>query len=70
MMQVQEPALIQAFISKPAIEGFDVSVLVGLAWLDESQLHSMPMTPSQHRPTAEFLAIVRPDYLRVTSFTT
>ncbi len=32
---VQKPRLIQALIPKPSVETLDVSILDGLAWVDE-----------------------------------
>jgi hypothetical protein len=34
---------------------------VGLAWLDEPQLHTVRVAPAQHLPPAELLAVLGPD---------
>lgn len=59
--------LVQALITKAPVEGFDVGVLIGLAWLNQKQLHSTLMSPGQHGPATELLAIVRVDGLGQSS---
>ncbi len=54
---------VQAFLPEPAVERFDVGVLVGLARFDEEQLNPSGVGPVQHGPTAEFFAVVGPDRL-------
>lgn len=43
------------------MKGFDVSVLIGLARLNQKELNPTVVCPSQHRTVAEFLAIIGPD---------
>ena len=58
MGEIQEPVLVQVFITQPSVERFDVGILVGLAGLNESHTHAMLVRPGQHRPSTEFLALV------------
>lgn len=53
-----ERVLVQAFVSKLAVEAFDVGILGGFAWCDVVQAY-MPITsPDQHGQTSELRAIV------------
>lgn len=63
MRQAREPVLVQAFVAQPSVEGFDVRILVRLAWFDEAQGHLVLVRPDCHRAPAELLAVVRADQL-------
>ena len=45
ILQGQEPAFVQAFGTKPGIEGFDHSVVCRLAWPAKVQLHAIQVRP-------------------------
>ena len=53
--------IIKAFLTKVAVEGFDIGVLVGLARLDEKQLNTPGICPVQHSSTVEFFPVICPD---------
>ncbi len=53
----REPVLVQAFLSEPAIEAFDVGILGRLAGINEVQLNALVISPRIKRPTAQFRAI-------------
>ena len=59
MRQIQEPVLVEAFIAQPAVERFDVGVLVRLARFDQAQRYLVRMCPGEHGASAELLAVVR-----------
>ena len=62
-MQAGEPVLVEALVAELAVEGLDVSVLIRLAGFDEEQLDASRMSPGQHGPAAEFLAVIGSDRL-------
>ena len=45
ILQVQEPVLVEAFVSKLAVEGFDKCVLNRLAGVDEVQADTVALGP-------------------------
>lgn len=49
-----EPLLIEAFVTKPAIEAFDIRGLGGLARLGKGKLYAFAWTPGIKRRTSEF----------------
>lgn len=57
MAQVGEPVL----VPEAPIERFDISVLIGLAGLDEEELNTTGMRPGEHGAAAELLAVIGPD---------
>ena len=63
MVQVGEPVFIETFIPEPSVEGFDVGVLIGLAWLNQKQLNTSLVGPAQHGFAAELFAVIGPDSL-------
>ena len=67
MRQVQEPVLIQAFVTQPPVERFDIGILVRLARLDQSKLYLMGMRPGQHGTSTELLAVVGTNHPRQAS---
>ena len=56
--QATEQALIQAFISDPAVECLSKAVLAWLTWLDELQWNARLLRPIKHRHRREFSAVV------------
>ena len=48
MGQTREPVLIEALVAEPAVERFDIRVLVRLARLDQAQRDAARMRPCQH----------------------
>jgi len=50
-----------------SVERFDVGVLVRFARLDQPRLHAVLVRPRQHRPTAELLAVVGANDLRLAA---
>src|SRR3546814_6598567 len=55
--------LFRSFVTQPAVEGFDVGVLVRFARFDQTQLHATLMRPDDHRLAAELLAVVAANHL-------
>jgi hypothetical protein len=55
---------IQTFIPQSAIEAFYVSILDGLAWLNELQPHPTFCAPGRQCPTAKPWPIVQNDGFR------
>lgn len=64
VLQGPEPVQVEAFVPEPAVEGLDVGVLDGLAWLDEAQADAGALRPFEHRPAGAFGSIVEDDLLR------
>src|SRR5574343_1130021 len=60
-----EPVLVEAFIPELAVEAFDVSVLRGLAWLDQDVLNASRLHPCHEGPACELWAVVGSDGLWV-----
>jgi len=59
--QIAEPVRIQAFVSKSAVEAFDVAVLHGLAWLNVIGRDLPVDTPGHETARSEFRAIIHAD---------
>ena len=55
-----KPVLVETFITRPSVEAFDAGVLVRLAGLDQTQLHTTCVRPSRHGFAAEVLAVFGP----------
>jgi len=56
--------LVQALVTKAPVKRFDVGVLIGLAEFNQEQLHTSLMSPGQHGPATELLAVARADGFR------
>src|SRR5690554_593700 len=67
MGQTGEPVLVQAVVPEAPFERLNVSVLVGLAWLDQKQSHAPLIPPCQDVLTAELFAVIGSDCLRQTT---
>src|ERR1700757_296080 len=52
-----EPVGIQTFVAQPAVEAFNVSILCGLAWLNEIQSHTTLFAPGRQCPAAKFRSV-------------
>lgn len=61
VQQAGEPVLVEALVAQPAVEAPDIGVLVGLAWLDQTQRDTKGMGPLEHGRAAELLAVVGSD---------
>lgn len=53
-----EDLAIEKLVSEPGVEGFDVSVLPGTAWLDEERSHVQAAEPIADRLSRELRAVV------------
>src|SRR5574343_752988 len=60
-----EPVLVEAFIPELAVEAFDVSVLRGLAWLDQDVLNASRLHPCHEGSACELRTVVGSDGLWV-----
>lgn len=49
---------VEALVAQAAVERFDVGILVRFARFNQAQLDAMLVGPSNHRLTAELLAVV------------
>ena len=58
MGQTREPVLVEALIAEPAVERFDVGVLIRFTRLDQAQRDTAVMRPGQHRLATELLGVV------------
>ena len=58
MGQTREPVLVEALIAEPAVERFDVGVLIRFTRLDQAQRDTAFMRPGQHRMATELLGVV------------
>ncbi len=67
MAQIEKPVLVQAFVPEPAVERFDIGVLIGFPRLDQPELDAVLVCPSQHRAPGEFLTVVRSNDFRIAS---
>ena len=56
-----EPVLVQALVTEASVKRFDIGILIGLTWFNQEQLYTSRMSPGQHGPTTEFLAVIRAD---------
>ena len=61
MRQTREPVFVQALISEPPVQGFNVGILVRLTGFNQFQRHTHPVRPGQHRSTRRLRAIVGPN---------
>lgn len=52
MAQAGKPVFVQALIPEAPVKRFDIGVLIGLAGLDEEELNTTSMRPSEHGATA------------------
>jgi hypothetical protein len=59
ILQADEPILIQAFIPELPVEALDESILDGLAWLDEAQLHASLVGPHVQGLAGEFRPVLQ-----------
>ena len=66
LLQFVELALVQTFNPELAVEAFDVAVLSGFPRIDEVQLHSSLLRPSEHGLTGELRSVVHHYYLGQT----
>lgn len=64
--QAGKPVIVQALVPKLTVEAFDVSVLRGLAGLDELQGDAVGICPLVERLAGEFRTLVGADGLRVS----
>ena len=62
-----ELVLVQAFVTKTAVERFDVGILCWFAGLDEVQANPAIARPASHGDTREFGAVIHHDGLRKAS---
>ena len=62
--QAREPVLVEALIAEPAVERFDIGVLIGFARFDQAQGDPAFMRPGQHGSAAELLGIIRAQHPR------
>ena len=62
--QAREPVLVEALIAEPAVERFDIGVLIGFARFDQAQGDTAFMRPGQHGSAAELLGIIRAQHPR------
>ena len=60
----REPVLVEALIAEPAVERFDLGVLIGCARFDQAQSDTAFMRPGQHGSAAELLGILRAQHPR------
>ena len=67
MTPVEQPVLVQTFISEATVERFDVGVLIRFTGLDQTPLHMVCMRPFQHRVPGELLPVVGPDDLGIAA---
>jgi len=58
-----EPALVQAFVPRFAVEALDVAILHGLVRLDEVQPHAVVVRPLVERVAREFTPVIADDTL-------
>ena len=56
--------LVEALIAEPAVERFDIGVLIGFARFDQAQGDTAFMRPGQHGSAAELLGIIRAQHPR------
>lgn len=63
----REPLLVEALVAELAVEAFDVTVLHGLARIDQQVLDVVPFRPRDEGPAREFRAIVGPHGARVAA---
>ena len=56
--------LVQALVSKPAVEALDVGVLVGFARIDLPQVDVPVVCPVEHRLANELRSVVTANDLR------
>src|SRR5262249_10812011 len=59
--KAQKPVLVEALVAELAVEALDVGVLVGLAWLDELELHAVAVSPLIERSAGELRTLIGPD---------
>ena len=59
MVDAEEQGFVQQLITHPAVEGFAVAILHGLAWGDVVPLHLHLLGPFQDRVRSELGAIAR-----------
>ncbi len=61
--QVSEPVLIQALCPELAIKAFNVTILHGLAWVNEDVFNLVVICPRIHYVACKFGAVIREDLL-------
>ena len=66
LWQGLKPLLVQALVTKLAIEALDVAVLHGPSWLNQDVAHAMRRCPSHESATGELRAIVCAYSQRIT----
>jgi hypothetical protein len=65
--QTKKPVGIETFVTKSAIERFDVAILHRPAWFDVPQQHSMLFAPSAQGTRDELRSVVDVDLFRKSS---
>jgi hypothetical protein len=65
--QAKKPVGVEAFISKSAVERFEVAILHRLAWLDIAQQNPMLFAPGAQSTRDELRAVIDMDLFRKPS---
>jgi len=67
MLQIDEPVFVQTFISNALFVRFNISIVIRLAWLNQSQFNAVAKCRAQHLVAEKLFATVGANDLRKSS---